>query len=73
MTADRELELALLKVVTIMAERDRFRAERDRARDLAAALMDEDRRRWFDFDGWMLVHNRDACQGRGCAIHASSL
>ena len=56
-----------------VVERDRLRGERDRARDLAAALMDEDRRRWFDFDGWMLVHNRDACQGRGCAIHASSL
>ena len=55
MTADRDLELALLKVVAIMAdrdrfraERDRFRAERDRARDLAAALMDEDRRRGFE-------------------------
>ena len=48
MTADRDLELALLKVVAIMADRDRFRAERDRARDLAAALMDEDRRRGFE-------------------------
>ena len=55
-----------------VVERDRLRGERDRARDLAAALMDEDRRRGFDFDGWMRVHNRDACQGRGCAIHHPS-
>lgn len=34
--------------------------------------MDEDRARGFDFDGWMRVHNRDACQGRGCAIHHPS-
>lgn len=59
-------------LLAAVVERDRLRGERDRARDLAAALMDEDRRRGFDFDGWMRVHNRDACQGRGCAIHHPS-
>ena len=46
--------------------------ERDRARALAVALMDEDRRRGFDTTGPLVTHDRDACQGRGCPIHHPS-
>ena len=55
-----------------VVERDRLRGERDRARALAAALMDEDRRRGFDTTGPLVTHDRDACQGRGCPIHHPS-
>ena len=72
MTADQARELELMKVVAIMAERDRFRAERDRARVLAAKLIDEDRSRGFGLVGTLASHHRDACQGRGCAIHHPS-
>ena len=46
--------------------------QRDRARALAAALMDEDRRRGFDTTGPLVTHDRDDCQGRGCPIHHPS-
>ena len=55
-----------------VVERDRLRGERDRARALAAALMDEDRRRGFDTTGPLVTHDRDDCQGRGCPIHHPS-
>ena len=69
MTDESLLAATFAALDAAVAECDQLRGERDRARALAAALMDEDRRRGFDFDGWMRVHNRDACQGRGCAIH----
>mgnify|MGYP003586641237 CR=1 FL=1 len=49
-----------------VVERDRLRGERDRARALAAALMDEDRRRGFDTTGPLVTHDR------GCPIHHPS-
>ena len=72
MTDESLLAATFAALDAAVVECGRLRGERDRARDLAAALMDEDRRRGFDFDGWMRVHNRDACQGRGCAIHHPS-
>ena len=72
MTDESMLAATFAALDAAVVERDRLRGERDRARDLAAALMDEDRRRGFDFDGWMRVHNRDACQGRGCVRHHPS-
>ena len=72
MTDESLLAATFAALDAAVVECDRLRGERDRARALAAALMDEDRARGFDFDGWMRVHNRDACQGRGCAIHHPS-
>lgn len=72
MTDESMLAATFAALDAAVVECDQLRGERDRARDLAAALMDEDRRRGFDFDGWMRVHNRDVCQGRGCAIHHPS-
>ena len=67
-------EVASLRIVidAYAAERTRLIAERDRARGLAAALMDEDRARGFDVFGHITTHDRDSCQGRGCPVHHAS-
>ena len=72
MTDESLLAAASAALDAAVVERDRLRGERDRARDLAAALMDEDRARGFDTTGPLVTHDRDACQGRGCPIHHPS-
>ena len=72
MTGESLLAATSAALDAAVVERDRLRGERDRARDLAAALMDEDRRRGFDTTGPLVTHDRDACQGRGCPIHHPS-
>lgn len=66
------LSSTLSSLKQVSADLDRVTGERDRARRLAAVFMDQDRARGHDRSGGLTVHDRDACQGRGCPVHHPS-